>query len=257
MSTTLPPDSTPSSTETAGENMPLLVHLNELRRRLTWAVGGLTITTIFSFFFARELLIFLLSPYGVQLQTLSPTEGIETFFKVSLMSGFILAMPVILFQIWLFISPALEEHEKKYVYIFIPSALGLFLLGISFAWFILVPAAVAFLSTFMPDVFATEWTGNEYIRFILAMLFWLGISFEMPIIIYVLARAGLLDSAVLVKNWRIAVVAVAVLAAMITPSIDPVTMMLTMAPLLVLYVFSIGLAKIGQYQFERKMSIET
>ncbi len=256
MSTPLPTDSSTPPIEKVGENMPLLNHLNELRRRLTWAVVGLTVTTIFSFFFARELLIFLLSPYGVQLQTLSPTEGIETFFKVSLMSGFILAMPIILLQVWLFIAPALEEQEKKYVYIFIPSALGLFLTGILFAWFVLVPAAVAFLSTFMPDVFATEWTGNEYIRFILAMLFWLGISFEMPIIIYFLARVGLLDPAVLIKHWRFAVVGVAILAAIITPSIDPVTMLLTMAPLLILYVFSIGLAKIGQYQFDRKMAIE-
>lgn len=257
MSNAIPRDTSPTTKTSQGEkHIPLLEHLNELRRRLTWAVIGLSITTTFSFFFARNILIFLLEPYGVQLQTLSPTEGLETFFKVSLMSGFILAMPVILLQIWLFIEPALEEKEKRYVYIFIPSALSLFLIGILFAWFILVPAAVAFLSTFMPDVFATEWTGNEYIRFILAMLFWLGISFEMPIIVYFLARVGLLGPAVLAQNWRFAVVGLAVLAAMITPSIDPVTMLLTMAPLLVLYLFSIGLAKLGKYQFDKTVAIE-
>ena len=263
MSTTSPlksptPDEPPLSAakDPDEDTMPLLSHLNELRKRLTWAAVGVLVTTILSFFFAREILLFLLAPYGVQLQTLSPTEGLETFFKVSLMTGVVLAMPFILLQLWIFIESGLEENEKRYVYIFIPSALGLFLLGILFAWFILVPAAVSFLSTFMPDVFATEWTGSEYISFILAMLFWLGVSFEMPIIMYFLARVGLLEPATLAQQWRMAVVGIAVLAAMITPSIDPVTMLLTMAPLLVLYVFSIGLAKIGKWQFAKSMAVE-
>ncbi|MBK8985907.1 MAG: twin-arginine translocase subunit TatC [Chloroflexi bacterium] len=234
----------------------VLEHLNELRKRTTWAAVALIIGTVISFIFAQDLLLFLLRPYDAQLQTLRPTEGIETFFKVALVSGFIVSMPVILYQFWLFIAPGLTKKERRYVYLFIPAALSLFLLGILFAWFVLVPAAVAFLSSFMPEVFRTEWTGQEYISFILAMLFWLGASFQMPVIIYLLSIVGLVNGPMLRDQWRVAVVGVAVLAAAITPSIDPVTMLLTMAPLLVLYFLSIGLAYIGYRRFERSMAIE-
>ncbi len=238
------------------QKFSILEHLNELRARLSWAAGALLVGTVISFVFAEDILLFLLEPYGGQLQTLRPTEGIETFFKVALVSGFILAMPVILYQFWLYISPGLIGREPRYVVIFIPATLGMFVLGILFAWYVLVPAAVNFLSTFMPEIFLTEWTSSEYIGFILAMLFWLGLSFQMPIIVYVLSRVGLVNGPTLRRQWRIAIVAIAVLAAAITPSIDPVTMMLTMAPLLLLYFLSIVLAYAGFSRFERSMAIE-
>jgi sec-independent protein translocase protein TatC len=234
----------------------LLEHLNELRIRATWALGAMVIGTVISFIFSQQILLLLLSPYDARLQTLRPTEGIETFFKVALVSGVILAMPFILHQFWLFISPGLTRQERRYVYIFIPAATGLFLLGVAFAWFVLTPAAVAFLSTFMSDVFATEWTSREYIGFILAMLFWLGLSFQMPIIVYLLSWVGLLNGTMMLEQWRYAVVGVAILAAAITPSIDPVTMLLTMTPLLILYFVSIGLAYLGHRRFQRAMAVD-
>lgn len=234
----------------------LLEHLNELRIRATWALGAMVIGTVISFIFSQQILLLLLSPYDARLQTLRPTEGIETFFKVALVSGVILAMPFILHQFWLFISPGLTRQERRYVYIFIPAATGLFLLGVAFAWFVLTPAAVAFLATFMSDVFATEWTSREYIGFILAMLFWLGLSFQMPIIVYLLSWVGLLNGTMMLEQWRYAVVGVAILAAAITPSIDPVTMLLTMTPLLILYFVSIGLAYLGHRRFQRAMAVD-
>ncbi|MCA9932690.1 MAG: twin-arginine translocase subunit TatC [Ardenticatenaceae bacterium] len=256
-----------TATETLDEEaemleMSLLEHLNDLRKRGTWAVGILLAATIISFIFAEPLLNFLLVPYaksaaeGAQLQTIRPTEGIETFFKVSLLSGAILSMPFILLQFWLFISPGLTKSERRYVYVFIPSALLLFAIGIAFAWYILVPASVFFLANFLPDVFRADWQGQEYIGFLITMLFWVGVSFEMPVIAYFVARVGLVTAKALREQWRIAIVGIAVLAAAITPSIDPVTMLLTMSPLLVLYVMSIGSAVIGQRQFERSMAIE-
>ncbi len=233
----------------------ILEHLNELRVRLTWAAGALLLMTIVSFFFSENILLFLLEPYGGELQTLRPTEGIETYFKVAFTCGAILAMPVIIYQLWLFIAPGLTKAEKRYVYLFVPSTLILFSLGILFAWFILVPAAVGFLSGFMPSIFKTDWTGQEYIGFILMMLFWLGVSFEMPVIAYFIGRFGLISARTLADQWRFAVVGIAVLAAAITPSIDPVTMLLTMTPLLILYIVSIGTTRIGQRQFEKAMAI--
>ena len=253
-----------SEVEAAGHDdtqLTLLEHLNELRKRLVWAALALAIATVFSFLFAQSILNFLLEPYAASiggeatLQTLKPTEGLETYFKVALLSGAIIAMPVILVQFWMFISPGTTEQERRYVYIFIPSALVLFLLGIAFAWFILAPAAIFFLANFMTDIFKTDWTGQEYISFVTRLVFWMGVSFQLPIVAYFVARIGIITSQNLRDQWRIAIVAVAVIAAIITPSIDPVTMLLTMAPLLILYVLSIGLAGIGQRQYERSIAI--
>jgi sec-independent protein translocase protein TatC len=253
-----------SDFEASGQDetrLTLLEHLNELRKRLVWAALALAIATVVSFLFAQNLLDFLLTPYSASigsqatLQTLRPTEGLETYFKVSLLAGAVIAMPVMLVQFWLFISPGTTERERRYIYIFIPSALLLFLLGISFAWFVLAPAAIFFLANFMNEIFMTEWTGQEYISFIMRLIFWMGVSFELPIIAYFVARIGVITSQNLRDQWRVAIVAVAVIAAIITPSIDPVTMLLTMAPLLILYVLSIGLAAIGQRQYERAVEI--
>lgn len=243
-----------------GAVMSILGHLRELRDRLTHVAIALLITTAFSFVFADRLLQFLLQPYatsiegGAALQTLRPTEGIETYFRVSLLAGIVLGMPIILFEFWRFIKPALQKHEERYVYVFIPSALFLFGLGIAFAWYILAPAAIYFLANFMADIFRAEWTGQEYISFVTRLLLWIGLSFQMPIVIYVIARVGLVTATTLRNQWRVAVVLIAVLAAVITPSVDPITMLLTMAPLFTLYILSIGLAVIGERQFERSMT---
>lgn len=239
--------------ESPFEGQTILEHLNELRIRLTWALAALLVGTVISFVFTEPLLQYLISPYGDMVQAISPTEPIETYFKVALVSGAVLAMPLILYQIWLFVAPALEKNEKRFVYIFVPSAFLMFLLGIYFSWSVLLPAAISFLAGFMPDIFLTEWTAREYISFTTTFLFWIGVSFEMPLIVYLIARAGLVSSATLREQWRIAIVAVAVVAAAVTPSIDPVTMLLTMVPLLFLYGLSILLAALGQRQFQRSM----
>lgn len=234
----------------------ILQHLGELRVRLTWAAGGLAVAVVISFFFAEQLLNILIEPYGERLQTLSPTEGIQTYFRVALVTGVTIAMPWLLYQTWLFIEPGLHGHEKRYVYLFIPSAFLLFIMGVGFAWFILLPSAISFLSDFMPTIFSAEWTSQEYIGFATGFMLWLGIAFELPLIIFFLARFGIVSSQVLRQQWRIAVVAIAVLAAIITPSIDPVTMLLTMLPLLILYLLSILLAAVGQRQFERTVALD-
>jgi len=254
----------PSNNENTGSELSLLEHLNELRIRLSWSAGGLLLTTILSFVFASQLLTLLLDPYartiaeGAELQLLGPTEGIETYFKVSLMSGVVLSMPLILYQLWLFIAPGLTKSERRYVFIFVPSAFLLFLVGLAFSWFVLIPSAINFLAqaTFLPDSFRTDWQSREYMSFILQMLLWVSISFELPIIVYFVARVGIVTSAALREQWRMAIVGISILAAAITPSIDPVTMLLTMAPLTVLYFLSILLAWVGQRQFERSMAVD-
>ena len=233
----------------------ILEHLGEFRIRLTWAAAGLLVGVVISFAFTEQLLNILIEPYGERLQTLSPTEGIQTYFRVALLAGVTLAMPWILYQLWRFISPGLHENERKYVYVFVPSATLLFLLGVAFAWFVLLPSAINFLSTFMPEIFSAEWTSQEYIGFATSFILWMGIAFQLPLIIYFLARFGILSSSMLKEHWRIAVVGIAVIAAVVTPSIDPVTMLLTMLPLVILYILSIFLASLGYRQFEKSMAL--
>lgn len=249
------------SMEDVGEQQTLLEHLSELRNRLVWAALALLVGTVISFVFAQYILDFLLTPYSqsigetATLQTLRPTEGLETYFKIALMAGAILSMPVILAQLWLFISPGTTKQERRYIYIFVPSSLILFILGILFAWYVLAPAAIYFLANFMTDIFKTDWTSQEYISFVTRLVFWMGVSFQLPIVAYFTARIGVISGKNLRDQWRVAVVGIAVLAAIITPSIDPVTMTLTMAPLLILYLLSIVLANIGFGQFEKSVAI--
>jgi sec-independent protein translocase protein TatC len=238
------------------EGQTILEHLNELRIYLTRALIGLVLATVVSFAFAEQVLAFLIEPYGELLDVISPTEGIETYFKVALVCGVILSMPWLLYQLWRFIAPGLEKSEKRYVYVFIPSAFALFLTGVSFAWLVLLPAAISFLSTFMGDIFEARWISREYISFATTFLLWLGISFEMPLIIYFLARFGIVGPTTLREQWRFAIVGISILAAVITPSIDPVTMLLTMIPLLILYLISIVLASLGQRQFKKTVAID-
>jgi len=241
----------------ADQGLSILDHLGELRVRVTWAAAGLAVATVISFVFTEQLLNILKAPYGEQLQTLSPTEGLQTYFRVALVAGATIAMPWMLYQLWRFIEPGLHSNEKRYVYVFVPSATFLFLLGAAFCWFVLLPSAILFLANFMPSVFSPEWTSQEYIGFATSFLFWVGLSFEIPLIVYFLARFGIIQSNTLREQWRFAVVGIAIVAAAVTPSIDPVTMMLTMVPLVMLYGVSIVLASLGQRQFDAVGELES
>ncbi len=236
--------------------LTILEHLDELRVRLVWAVAGLIVAVVVSFAFTQQLLDILIEPYGELLQTLSPTEGIQTYFRVALVAGVALAMPWIMYQLWLFISPGLHQKEKRYAYIFVPAATILFLLGVAFAWFVLLPNAINFLANFMPEIFSAEWTSQEYIGFATSFLLYMGISFQLPLIIYFMARFGIIDGRAMRVHWRIAIVAIAVIAAVVTPSIDPVTMLLTMLPLTLLYILSIFLASLGYRQFLKSTALD-
>ncbi len=248
----------------AGDGMGILEHLDELRIRVTWALGGLMVCTAISFIFTSQVFDFLVTDCNFpaivvdetalkeacgDIITITPTESLENFFRIAFVSGGIIAMPWLLIQLWKFISPALHKHEKRYAFIFVPSAFLLFLGGVVFAWALLMPPALVFLKTFLSDGVKISWTLDNYIDFVTGFLFWLGVAFEMPLIIYFFARFGLVTPTLLKEGWRFAIVGIAILAAVITPSIDPITMGLTMVPLTILYLFSILLAMIGYRQF--------
>ncbi|MCB0163425.1 MAG: twin-arginine translocase subunit TatC [Anaerolineae bacterium] len=222
--------------------MTLLEHLEELRDRLVMSAIVVGITTAVAAIFTPQILELLISPYGQRLQIISPTEGITVYFRVALTGGLIIAMPFLVYQLLMFILPGLEDSEKQYIFWGVPSATALFLVGVAFAWFILIPAAIGFLSGFLPEIFSTEWRSKEYIPFVTSLVFWIGLAFETPLIIFIMSKLKLVTPQFLIKQWRFAVVIIAIAAAMITPTPDPFNMGLVMLPLFGLYAFSILLS---------------
>jgi sec-independent protein translocase protein TatC len=183
-----------------------------------------------------------------------PTTSIGIFMRISLVSGVILATPLITHQLLLFITPGLTRQERRSLYWIIPGVTLSFIVGASFAYFVMVPAAIPFLLGFLSDVVQPTWMVDEYIPFVLSLVFWVGVSFETPLICYFLARLGIVTSRQLVSGWRFALIGIAVLAAAITPTPDPFNMMLVMIPLILLYVLGIFLAWLAGRQRARHLA---
>ena len=229
--------------------MGFFEHLDELRQRLTKAVFSLVVGTAVGVFVATQVLVLLLEPYcaivaDCELVILDPTGNILIYFKVALMVGGILSIPLVTYQMLMFILPGLTRKERRYVLLSIPATTALFIIGVFFAWRILMPPALGFLHGFQ-----AEWTADGYISFVTSLLFWMGVAFQTPLIFFIISLMGLVSARTLVRQWRIAIVGASIAAALITPTIDPVNMFLVMAPLLALYALSIVLVYFG-----RKMS---
>ena len=223
----------------------LLVHIDALRKHLLRSVAVLAITTALSFTFFEQILAFLSRPLqGEKLVAIEVTEPIGTVMRISLLSGVALAFPYIALEIWLFIAPGLSRKARIWGLLTIPFATLFFLGGMAFAYYAILPAALPFLLNFMG--ITTIPRPSSYVSFVTALMFWLGVFFEFPLVIFLLAKLGLVKASFLVKQWRFAVVIIAVIAAAITPTVDPVNMSLVMGPMVLLYFFSILLAKIAQ-----------
>jgi len=226
--------------------MPIMLHLEELRRRLIWAALALTITTAVSFVFAERIIEILKQPIGdARLVFLKPTDSISNFMKVSLSSGATFAMPVIVYQFFRFVAPGLTKQERRYLWVIAPGATVSFLAGAAFAYYIMLPAAVTFLYGFLQDVADPFWSLDTYLSLVTRMIFWVGMSFETPLIIYFLAKLEIVSADTLARNRKYAVVVVAIIAAVVTPTPDPVNMGLVMLPLVVLYEIAIFLARLA------------
>ena len=224
----------------------LLYHLNALRKHLFRAIGFLFLTTVLSFAFTSQIIDFLAQPVGGigKLIAIDPTEPIGVFMRVALLSGFALAFPYIALELWLFAAPGLRKDSRLFALAAIPVATLFFLGGMAFAYFVMMPRALPFLLNFMG--LTTQARPSSYIRFVTGVMFWIGVAFEFPLAIYVLARIGLVRGEMLAHQWRLAIVIIAVAAAAITPTVDPVNMALVMGPMIVLYFLSIALAYLAQ-----------
>lgn len=227
-------------------------HVSELRSRLFWALISLVVTTVASFAFAQYLIEFLARPIGglQNVVSIEVTENVGVFFRVSLLSGFILALPFILLQILGFIAPGLYPHEKRTLYLFIPIATFLFVGGVSFAFFVMMPTALPFLVSVLGV--QTLPRLSNYINFVTNLMFWIGVSFETPLVVFGLAKFHIVNARGLLKQWRFALVIIAVVAAVVTPTPDPVNMSLMMAPLGLLYLLSVLFAYIANPDHKTK-----
>jgi len=236
----------PAGTPTEPVAMPLMEHLKELRGRLMWAALALLITTAISFVFAKQVLVILIAPMGDTMpQALKPTESLGNYMKVALICGVTLAMPVIVYQIGRFLAPGLTKQERRWLFVLVPGATLFFVMGAAFAYFIMLPTAIPFLQGFMGDIILQQWAIGEYLSFVTSLLFWMGIAFQLPLFVFFLTKVGILSPEMLTKNRKYAYLIVAVLAAVITPTVDPVNMMLVMVPLVLLYELGVILAKLA------------
>lgn len=226
--------------------MTLLDHVRELRDRLFKAVIALVIGTAVGLALSERILQLLLVPYQRQLLVTSPTEALTNVFIVSLTFGAALALPVIVYQILAFIMPGLYPNERKWIYVGVPFGFIMFILGALFAYFIMLPAAVGFLTSIFPTLFNYNLTPDAYIPFVAGVMFWMGVAFEMPLLIFILAKLNIINGRVLGRQWRIAIVVIAIIAAFVTPTPDPINMSIVMVPLLLLYGFSIVLAYVAR-----------
>lgn len=231
---------------TEEQTMSILAHLEELRQRLLRAVIALLIGVVIGTFLTRPVLKLLVSPLGDQVPiAISPTEAPAVFFKISVMIGLVLSMPILVYQLFQFVAPGLMPNEKRYIIIGAPVAGLSFALGVVFAAEVLLPAALPFLQGFLPGIVDQRYSIDRYVSFIGNILLWAGLVFETPLLMYFLAKIGVVTHEGFAQARRAVVIGAAAGAAVITPTTDPVNMLLIMGPFLLLYEFGILLARIA------------
>jgi sec-independent protein translocase protein TatC len=225
--------------------MSLMEHLDELRRRIVHSAAYLAVGFLVAWIFRDRFVTFIQAPLiriGKSLVFTHPMDPLNLQLQVSLIGGAIVSSPFILYQVWLFIAPGLYQKERRFVIPFMAATVGLFLAGAAFGYYWVLPGALRILIVDFGKNFTPMVTIEEYSGFFLSIILGLGISFEMPILIFFLAMFGIVSPKFLWKNIRYAILAVFLVAAFICPSPDPWTMCIYAVPMLSLYVIGIGVA---------------
>ena len=229
-------------------------HLGELRRRVIVSAIAIVLGTVVAFVFYKEITELLLRPAGdltagsdgeARLVFVELTEMVAVTFKISLVSGLVLAFPVVLHQIITFVAPGLTTRERRYLFTFLPGAMLAFMAGVAFGYFVLMPPAIKFLLSWGSDLAAPMIRIGNYVNLMVMLLFWMGVVFETPVVMFLLAKLGIVSSRGFARWRRHWVVAAFVLAALITPTIDPLNQIIVAVPLIVLYEVGIWLAKLA------------
>ena len=239
----------------AEERISLCGHLDELRKRLfvclIAAALGVLLAALFNSFMFEALLYPIRQVPGLpasatSITTFSPSEPFMVSLKVWVAGGLLVASPILIYELWAFLAPAFTATEKKYFYPIVFASSALFLAGCALAYFVVLPKGLAFLLTFSAGFFNVQLRAQDYFTFMALFILAFGVVFELPVVLVLLAKVGVIDDRWLRRNRRWAVVAMAFAAAVITPSQDAFSMLAMFLPLYVLYEVSIVLARIVQ-----------
>ena len=245
------------------QGMTLVEHLTELRTRLIISVVAVAIGVLAGFILYQQIFDILIQPYkdiaanhqtltGGRLLQTDPLEGFSIRMRTSLYAGIAFAMPVLLWQIWRFVSPGLYANEKRYAVPFVVSALVLFVLGATLAYFTL-PRAFDFLINIGGEGFVTGYTAGKYFKLVTYMMLAFGIGFEFPIVLIFFQMAGIVETDTLRRARRFAIVGICILVAVITPSGDPISMLMLSVPMVIFYELAILIGSfIGKRQARRE-----
>lgn len=229
------------------KEMTLQEHLEELRQRLIISLLAVAVGFIAGLALAIPTLRLVVEMSGLQrLQAIAPTESFVTYTKVALYIGIAFAMPVIIYQFVRFLAPGLTRKERRYLFRALPFVSIMFVTGVAFAFFVLVPRALSFLSHFGTSVFDAQFRAEEVVSFYMTLLLWTGVVFELPVVIFILAKLNIVSAKRLASFRRFAILLIAVAAAIITPTPDPFNMFLVAAPMYFLYELGVLLARFAK-----------
>lgn len=226
--------------EGEGGNMSLIKHLEELRYRLIRCMWGLAFGMIVAYIFLDDIVAHFIAPVG-NLNVIRPMEAFSTYIKIDIFAGFVIAMPVIFFQLWLFFLPALKRKEKMILLLLVPTSVLLFIGGMAFSFILVLPLAIKFLLGVGTD-FTPVISVAEYFEFVLKFVLPFGLIFELPLIMVVVAKLNLVSSKFLVDKFRYLVFASFVVSAIITPP-DVISQVMLALPIIALYAVGLFIIK--------------
>lgn len=235
--------------------MSFLEHLEEFRWRIFYTLIGVVLGTIIAWIFidflVEQVLLVPAKKSGVNLQNLKPFGQLFLYFQIAVIGGLIISLPNVFYQIWKFIAPALKQNEKKYISLIVFFSTLCFLIGIIFAYFIMLPITLQFAAQFGSSEIENNFAIDEYFSIIISVMLAAGVIFELPILSFMLSKLGILTPKFMRKYRRHSIVAILIVAAVLTPGTDPLAQVLLAIPLVLLYEISIFVSK-----FSQKKSVE-
>lgn len=231
------------------KEMTFLEHLEELRWRIIYSLIGIVLGTILAWIFVDFLVdVVLLKPAkdsGAILQNLRPFGQLFLYMQIAIMVGIIISIPNIFYQFWRFISPALRKRERRYIFWIVTFSSICFLIGIAFAYFVMLPLTLKFAAQFGSQSIKNAFSIEEYMSIIISVMLGAGLVFELPMISFFLSKLGILKPSLMKKYRKHAIVAIMIAAAFLTPGTDPVSQIILAVPLVVLYEISILISKLS------------
>ena len=223
--------------EVIDDKMSLVDHLQELRKRLITAIIAVVVGSTICYFYAAELVHFITAPAG-KLYYMSPGEAFFSYLRVSFFAGFLLALPIVLYQVWAFVVPALSNKERLASFLLVPTSVALFLIGLAFSYIWVLPAGIKFFMGFSTEDLQPMLSLGQYLSFVISFLLPFGFIFELPLVIVVLAKFGIIGSEFLNSKRKHVLVLSFVVGAIISPTPDVFSQTMIAVPVIVMYEMS-------------------